>query len=134
MKKIWMLYNKKKNLKKNNLDHLTVDSNPGKISKHGKILPCTRTVRCIISGSSNVGKTNVAFNLLTKPISVHFNNVYVFSKSLNQPKYQLLEKILSDIPEISYFINNANDEIMEPDNTNPTQCLCLIMFCVKTMI
>lgn len=85
----------------NDLYHLTVDSNACKIIKHGKILP--HTVRCIISGSSNVEKTNDAFNLLTKPNDVHFNNVYVFSKSLNQPKYQLLEKISSNIPETSYF-------------------------------
>lgn len=107
----------KEELEISDLDHLTVDSNAGKISKHGKLLP--HTVRCIISGPSNVGKTNVAFNLLTNPNGLHFNNVYVFSKSLSQPKYQLLEKILSNIPEIKYFKYNENDEIMEPNNARP---------------
>lgn len=100
-----------------NLDHLTVDNTVGKMGKHGTLLP--DTVRCIISGPSNVGKTNVAFNLLTNPNGLHFNNVYVFSKSLNQPKYQLLEKILTNIPEVKFYKYDANDEIMEPSQANP---------------
>lgn len=100
----------KDELEISDLDHLTVDNNVSKISKHGTLLP--HTVRCIISGPSNVGKTNVAFNLLTNPNGLHFNNVYVFSKSLNQPKYQLLEKILTNIPEVTYYKYNENNEII----------------------
>lgn len=107
----------KEELEINNLDHLTVDNNTYTFGKHGPLLP--DTVRCIISGPSNVGKTNVAFNLLTHPNGLHFNNVYIFSKSLNQPKYQLLENILSNIPEVSLFKYGANDEIMEPAQAEP---------------
>lgn len=107
----------KEELEISNLDTLTVDSNDSKKGKHGALLP--NTVRCIISGPSNVGKTNVAFNLLTKPNGLHFNNVYIFSKSLDQPKYQLLEKILTNIPEIKFYKYNANDEIMEPNKAEP---------------
>lgn len=107
----------KEELEIKNLDHLTVDNNASKTSKHGALLP--HTLRCIISGPSNVGKTNVAFNLLTDPNGLHFNNLYVFSKSLNQPKYQLIEKILANIPEISYYKYNANEEIMDPSKAKP---------------
>lgn len=101
----------------NNIDHLTVDNLIAKESKHGSLLP--NTVRCIISGPSNCGKTNVVFNLLTKPNGLRFNNIYIFSKSLNQPKYQLLERVLSDVSEVSYFKFNANDDIIEPNQAKP---------------
>ncbi len=101
-----------------NIDKLTVDcfTKEG-MSKHGSLLP--NSVRCIVSGPSNSGKTNTVFNLLTHENGLKFNNVYVFSKSLNQPKYQLLEKILTDVKEISYFKFNANDNIMEPNDVKP---------------
>lgn len=101
----------------NNIDYLTVDNNSGVKSKHGTLLP--HTVRCIISGPSNVGKTNVAFNLVTHPNGLSFNNLYIYSKSLSQPKYQLLLKIVSDIPEISVYKYNADEEILEPNNAKP---------------
>lgn len=101
-----------------NIDSLTSDSvNKGVISKHGNLLP--NNVRCIISGPSNSGKTNVLFNLLTHPNGLHFNNVYIFSKSLYQAKYQLLEKVLSDVSEIKYYKFDDQDKIMEPSHAEP---------------
>ena len=101
----------------NNIDHLTPDSFNHTVSKHGTLFP--DTIRCIISGPSNCGKTNVVFNLITKPNGLSFNNIYLFSKSLNQPKYLLLERILNDVPEVSYNKFDANSEIMEPNNAKP---------------
>lgn len=101
----------------NNIDNLTVDSVKTEDGKHGSLFP--NTVRCIVSGPSNCGKTNVVFNLITNPNGLRFNNLYIFSKSLLQPKYQLLCKILADVPEVNLFTYNANDEIMQPDKANP---------------
>lgn len=100
-----------------NFDNLTPDIFDNHLSKHGQLLP--NTLRCIISGPSNCGKTNVVFNLITKPNGLSFNNVYIFSKSLNQPKYLLLEKILSDVPGVSLHKFDASSEIMEPNNAEP---------------
>ncbi|KAL6254088.1 hypothetical protein P5V15_014707 [Pogonomyrmex californicus] len=47
--------------------------------KHGEILPST--IRAIICGPSNCGKTNVLISLLESPHGVRFENVYVYSKS-----------------------------------------------------
>lgn len=100
-----------------NIDCLTPDIFDNEVSKHGRLLP--NTFRCIISGPSNCGKTNVVFNLITKPNGLCFNNVYVFSKSLNQPKYLLLEKILNDVPDVSLHKFDASSEIIEPNNAEP---------------
>lgn len=69
--------------------------------KHGTLLP--NTVRAIICGPSNCGKTNILISLLESPHGLRFENVYVYSKSLQQPKYQYLEKLLTPIDEIGFL-------------------------------
>ena len=69
--------------------------------KHGEMLPST--IRVIICGPSNC-KTNVLISLLESPNGVHFENVYVYSKSLQQPKYRYLENLFTSIDEIGYFL------------------------------
>lgn len=101
-----------------NVDQLTTDTfNSTDFSKHGNLLP--NTVRCIISGPSNCGKTNVVFNLITQPNGLKFNNVYIFSKSLNQPKYKLLDQVLTDLSEVNFYKYSENEHIMEPNRVNP---------------
>src|SRR5699024_1759027 len=63
--------------------------------KHSKLLP--NSIRSIIVGPSNCGKTNVLITLLGHPNGLKFENVYVYSKSLHQPKYEYLKKVLSNI-------------------------------------
>jgi len=63
--------------------------------KHGAMLPST--IRAIVCGSSNCGKINVLISLVGSPHGVSFENVYIYSKSLQQPKYQYLENLLSSI-------------------------------------
>lgn len=95
-----------------NLDSL-VSKTPGMEKKrHGSLLP--NTIRCLVCGPSNCGKTNVILNLLFSPDGLFFENVYLFSKSLNQPKYKFLECILKNIDEIGYFAYTDNDEVPFP--------------------
>jgi len=103
--------------KVDNYDVLTGDNIQSKDGIHGNLLP--NTVRCIVSGPSNVGKTNVVFNLIVNPKGLRFNNIYIFSKSLEQPKYQLLDKILKDVKEITFFKFNSSDNIMQPCEALP---------------
>lgn len=84
-----------------------------KRKKHGNLLP--NSIRCIICGPSNCGKTNVMFNLLFDPNGLRFENIYIFSKSLYQPKYMFLNKILSKISLIGYHTFSDNEEIIHPN-------------------
>ena len=100
-----------------NFDDLTGDSINIKEGKHGSLLP--NTVRCIVSGPSNSGKTNVVFNLIVNPKGLRFNNIYLFSKSLLQSKYRLLDKILTDVKEVKFFKFNSSDSVMHPSKAFP---------------
>ncbi|XP_011698121.1 PREDICTED: uncharacterized protein LOC105456047 [Wasmannia auropunctata] len=77
------------------------------------------SIRGIICGPSNCGKTNVLISLLESPHGVRFENVYIYSKSLQQPKYQYLESILSPIEEIGYFTFSNNSDVVPPNEALP---------------
>lgn len=85
--------------------------------KHGEMLPST--IRAIICGPSNCGKTNVLISLLESPHGVRFENVYVYSKSLQQPKYRYLETLLTSINEIGYFTFSNNSDVIPPSEARP---------------
>lgn len=85
--------------------------------RHGPLLPST--IRCIITGSSNCGKTNVMITLLTHPQGLRFENVYIYSKSLNQPKYEYLRNVLAPIKGLGYYTFSNNAEIVEPNEAKP---------------
>lgn len=86
-------------------------------SKHGSLLP--NDIRCIICGPSNCGKTNVMFNLIEHPNGLRFKNIYIYSKSLYQPKYKILQQIIKNINGMGYYTYTDNEEIIRPENANP---------------
>lgn len=88
-----------------------------KIMRHGPLLPST--IRCIIAGPSNCGKTNVILGLLENPNGLRFENVYVFSKSLYQPKYVYLQKLLKPISKIGYYPFDDFESIVPPSRAKP---------------
>ncbi|XP_070529969.1 uncharacterized protein [Cardiocondyla obscurior] len=87
------------------------------LRRHGNMLPSS--IRAIICGPSNCGKTNVLISLLESPHGVQFENVYVYSKSLQQPKYQYLKKILAPIEENNYFTFSNNIDVVPPSKALP---------------
>jgi hypothetical protein len=56
--------------------------------KHSLLFP--NSIRALICGPSAAGKTNLMLHLLMNPNGLKFQNLYVYSKSLNQPKYLYL--------------------------------------------
>lgn len=70
--------------------------------------------RGLIIGPSGCGKTNVMISLIEHPNGLRFENVYVFSKSLHQPKYSYLKTVLKPLMGIGYFEFNNSSDILPP--------------------
>lgn len=100
-----------------NLDEKTQLISEKGTRKHGNMLPSA--IRGIICGPSNCGKTNVLMSLLESPQGLHFENLYVYSKSLQQPKYRYLENLMLGIDEIGYFTFSNNSEVIPPVEALP---------------
>lgn len=87
------------------------------IKRHGELLPSS--IRCIICGPSNCGKTNVLMSLIEDPNGLRFENVYIYSKSLEQEKYKYLEKVLTSIDGIGFYKYSTSDDVIEPKKAKP---------------
>lgn len=85
--------------------------------RHGPLLPST--VRGLLIGPSNCGKTNVMVSLLTHPNGLRFANIYIYSKSLYQPKYEYLRQVLSPIRGLGFYTFDSRIDIMEPSDARP---------------
>jgi len=88
-----------------------------KINRHGPLLP--NSIRCIICGPSNCGKTNLMMSLLLHPKGLRFANCYVYSKSLQQPKYQFLQKVLEGVKGMGAHFYDAGEDVLPPDKIKP---------------
>lgn len=89
--------------------------------RHGKLLP--NSLRCIICGPSNCGKTNLIIGLLIHENGLRFQNVYVYSKTLPQPKYIFLEKVLQRVPDISFQKYHENEEVLSVQSAKPNSVI-----------
>lgn len=95
---------------------------------NSNILPSS--IRACIIGKSGCGKTNLIMNLLLNKFSdeeyLDYTNLYIFSKSLHQPLYQILIKGLENKltkQQILQCIINQKFEIDKNkiNNENPIQ-------------
>lgn len=91
------------------------------VERHGELLP--NSIRAVFCGPSNCGKTNSLLTLLTHPNGLRFENVYVYSKSLNQPKYKFLKELLDPIEDIQYFPFSEHEEVLSPDRALPNSIM-----------
>ena len=91
------------------------------VKRHGNLL--SNSVRAIFCGPSNCGKTNALLTLLPHPNGLRFENIYIYSKSLNQPKYKFLEKFLQTVNEIEYFPFNEHEEVVQPNEAQPNSII-----------
>lgn len=79
--------------------------------------------RGLIVGRSNCGKTNVMISLLEHPNGLRFENVYLYSKSLEQPKYVYLRKLLGPIKEIGFYEYIDGSKILQPNEAKPNSII-----------
>ena len=62
-----------------------------KSSRNNNLL-LPRSIRGLIVGRSNCGKTVLLLNLLLKDRWLDYNNLSVFGNSLHQPEYEIIKK------------------------------------------
>ena len=55
-----------------------------------------RSIRGLIVGKSNCGKTTLLLNLLLRPGWLDYDNLFVFGRSLFQPEYRILKKAFEE--------------------------------------
>lgn len=100
-----------------NYDFNAASSNYG-FEKHGELLKggCKRG---LIIGSSGSGKTNVMIALLENPNGLRFTNLYVYSKTLGQPKYEYLRNLLKPLKKIGYYEYENGEDVIPPTAVKP---------------
>lgn len=96
-----------------NVDFL-VGENMNKPKRHGSLL--SDSIRAVICGASGCGKTTALISLIIHSNGLRFDNIYVYSKSLSQPKYMFLKDLLDPIEEIQYSAFNDREDFVSPDN------------------
>ena len=89
--------------------------------RHGELLP--DSIYAVFCSPSNCGKTNSLLAFITHPNGLRFENVYVYSKSLNQSKYRFLKELLQPINGVQYFPSSKYDEVDAPNNALPNSVI-----------
>lgn len=85
--------------------------------RHGELLP--DSIRCIICGPSNCGKTNVMVSLLHDPNGLRFSNVYLYSKTPFQPKYENVREAVAGCDGLGFYTFSDTDEIIPLRDAEP---------------
>ncbi len=89
---------------------------------NNKLLP--RSIRGLIVGKSNCGKTTLLLNLLLKPGWLDYNHLYVFGKSLHQKEYQILKAGFENSLSKEHITNIfENQEHFHKQGINPVQAI-----------
>jgi len=109
------LVKQRKSLRVRNLDkRKKQNENRRQRRRHSELLP--NSIRCIVVGPSNCGKTNVMVCLLQHPNGLKFRNVYLYSKTPFQPKYEELRQIFDGINGLGYNVYSDTAEIVPPND------------------
>lgn len=94
-------------------DRTSVNAFASETKRHSDLLP--NNFRCIIAGPSGCGKTNVLISLIESEHGLKFENLYLYSKTLDQNKYKYLCEMLRSINEIGCYTFSASDNVIEPN-------------------
>lgn len=90
--------------------------------KHGVLFE-GGSKRALAIGPSNCGKTNAILSLIQHPNGLRFENLYLYSKSLHQPKYDYLRILMKPLKEIGYYEYNDDDIIVSPQDIQPNSVI-----------
>lgn len=84
-----------------------------KLRRHSVLLP--NSIRCIIAGPSNCGKTNLLIGLIESEHGLKFENIYIYSKSLEQEKYKYLRNLFAPMKNIGFYTFTSSDRVIAPN-------------------
>lgn len=99
------------NISVNNVDEST-QSTKNVTKKHSNLLP--NSIRCIIAGPSNCGKTNLLVSLIESEHGLKFENIYIYSKTLEQEKYEYLSEMLKPINGLGFYTFSSSEKVIAP--------------------
>jgi hypothetical protein len=102
-----------------NIDDCVVKTNIKR--RHSSLLP--NSIRAVFCGPSNCGKTNALISLIKNENGLYFENIYLYSKSLNQPKYRYLETLLKPIKELGFYQYHDREEVVSPSEAKPNSLM-----------
>lgn len=80
------------------------EQNQSERRRHGKLFP--NQLRVLIAGPSGAGKTNILLSLIFEKHGVSFENIYIYSKTIDQPKYKLLKDVIKPLKGIDMYMTN----------------------------
>lgn len=99
------------------------DENEVSEYRHGPLLGKTQ-LRSLIVGPSGGGKTQLVICLLINKNGLRFDNIYLYSKTLNQPKYVFLKKVLEPLP-IGFFTFNDSTDFIPLEQVKPRSIIII---------
>lgn len=82
-----------------------------KEKRHSDLLP--NNLRCIVAGPSGCGKTNILISLIESEHGLKFENLYLYSKTLDQKKYMNLCEMLRSIKEIGCYTFTTSQNVID---------------------
>jgi len=91
--------------------------------RHGPLLG-TRQLRALIIAPSGGGKTNLMLGLLLDKNGLFYENIYLYSKTLNQPKYTFLAKVLKPLP-VGFFTFPDSKDFMPLNEVKPRSVIVI---------
>ena len=86
-------------------------------NRHRNLLP--NSIRAVFVGPKGCGKTNALIVLLTHANDLRFENLYIYSNSLDQPKYKFLENLLQPIDGMGFFAFSKHENVISPEQALP---------------
>ena len=102
-----------------------VQTTLNKVKRHESLL--SDSIREVFCRPPNCGKINTLFSLILHPNGLTFENIYLYSKSLQQPKYKFLEKVLNDVEGIEYFPFSGSEQVLSPGKAKPNSIFIFIL-------
>ena len=90
------------------------------------------SLRAIVVGFSGTGKTNAVISLITSPNGLKFGTVYIYSKSLNQPKYQFLTTVFSGLKDIKLYTFSNNAQVISPQEAKRNSLMIFDDICLES--